>query len=254
MGWMQWMTQDSVTGALAVTITDVLNIAEFLDVDDETSDPLLSPVMAGIYSELRPKWNKRGVRIARSILENDPMQSINMIVIALRFKAIAKMNRDMYTMTQAGITAANSAGYATAYISGILRTINRARIALFNRLSAKPGGQEFSMDSNLVLVANEIHRDLIEPLFRPTNNIPFGTQQPLFPVSRVYTFKLASDLGISGDRAALILPYRHHRVGTFRPLEIGSVAQPINNATVVYGQQAYNAIVEEEEIQVLALS
>lgn len=250
--WMQWIAEDALSGALSATIVDIANLIEFEDVPAETSDVPLKDFLAAVWQDIRPEWKKAGVKIAYSILRLDPLQSLNAIAAGLRIKAMVKKNRDMYTATQAGIAAANTATYTTAFNTNIQRTINAGRITLFERLANS--GYEFNMNSPVVLLANEIQRDRIEPAFTLTNFVPFGTITVSYPVSRVYSFKVASDLGISGNKAVLIAPYRKNRVGTFNPLQIQNIQQPLNNAHIIWGQMAYNTIIEETQFQIINLS
>ncbi|WP_196299649.1 hypothetical protein, partial [Streptococcus pneumoniae] len=80
-------------------------------------------------------------------------------------------------------------------------------------------------------------RDLVEAAFALTVNTRTdsgnGTITVQYPISRVYTYNLAADLGISGSKVALILPARKNRFGIFKDATIESYLRQENNAVVI---------------------
>ena len=257
MQWRQWFATDPLQGGLKGSLYDILNLVSAHDLPTDTSDIPASDFMAATWANILPEYKGARVRVSREILQKDPMTTVNAIIVAIRYALEVKKSQLAYTATQAAITSANSSGYTTAYTgSSVVRTINVGRTALIQRNFNK--GYGLSGTTPCILVANEAHRDLIEAAFMITVNSLINSSNGTFivqyPISRVYTYNLAADLGISGTKCALILPSRKNRFGIFNDPRIESYLKQDNNAMQVDGREAYNWITEDDQFQVLTIA
>lgn len=257
MQWRQWFGVDPLQGGLKGSLFDILNTVVAHELNADTDDIPASDFMSSTWAAILPEYKGGRVRVSREILQKDPMTTINGIVVAIRYALEVLKSQLAYTATQAAITAANGAGYTTAYTAGsVVRTLNAARLALFQRNFNR--GWSLDGTTPAVLVANEAHRDLVEAAFAITVNSLInnanGTITVQYPITRVYTYNLAADLGISGSKAALILPARKNRYGIFKDAMIESYLRQENNAVVVDGREGYNFITDTQSFQVLTIA
>lgn len=257
MQWRQWFGVDALQGGLKGSLFDILNNVVGYELNADTDDIPASDFMSATWAAILPEYKGSRVRVSREILQKDPMTTINGIVVAIRYALEVLKSQLAYTATQAAITAANGAGYTTAYTSSsVVLTVNAARLALFQRNFDR--GWSLDGTTPAILVANEAHRGIIEAAFTLTTNTRTesanGTVIVQYPITRVYTYNLAADLGISGSKAALILPARKNRYGIFKDASIESYLRQENNAVVVDGREGYNFITDTQSYQVLTIA
>jgi len=257
MQWRQWFGVDPLQGGLKGSLFDILNLVVAYELNSDTADIPASDFMASTWASILPEYKGARVRVSREILQKDPMTTINNVITAIRYAMEVLKSQLSYTATQAAITAANGAWYTTAYTgSSVPRTLNAGRLALMQRNFDRGWGIDGTTPA--ILVANEAHRDLVEAAFALTVNTRTesanGTITIQYPISRVYTYNLAADLGISGSKVALILPARKNRYGIFKDAMVESYLRQENNAVVVDGREGYNFITDTSSFQVLTIA
>lgn len=250
--WQAVYAVDSVTDAMAVTLNDMLLTGEASRLKSPTESVPRSTHMSSTWEVIRPEYYGVAQEAANVVLRKDPLTRLNDIILALRIKLSKKRTSEAFTNIQAGISAANSASYVTAFGTDIPTTLNAARYTLAQR--SKDKGYELSPSTPYVLLANEALEETIERYFRETNNIPFGTVRVNRPISRYYTNNLAATLGISGTKALLVLPQRKCRMGIFDNIEITTWQDYDRNAQVFAAREAYTFTTDETQFQLLNLA
>lgn len=253
MTWMQWYETDSLVGGFRGSLYDIKNLVVAHQLASNTADIPRSPYMASTWATIEPEHFGAGVQMDRDVMSKDPLSALNNVIIAIRYAMEVKLSQEAFVNTQAAIAAANTAGYLTTFVaSNLPQTINNARVALALRNFNK--GYALNGSTPMIMLAYEGHRAAIEAAFRLTNTVNFGTQLVEYPVNRVYTFNVAASLGISGNKAVMILPGRKNRYGIFKNLSIDNYLQQNMNAVNVDGRQNYNFIADETQFQILNLS
>jgi len=259
MTWLSYITTDDVTTAFRATIYDVILGIKAYKLDSDTSPIPSSSFKASTWEDVRPEFYGTHVPISRTILELDPMTSINLVVIGMRIALMKMRVQVAFERIQAGIDAAITAGYTTAYTgSSVAKTLNAGYLTLIQRLRTK--GYGLTAQTPVTLTCSESLRDVVEPVFEITVNSLIasgnanGTIITRYPMTRQYTFNLASDLGASGTKVALILGQRRMRMANFRNAVIEGATDVAHNAQSMYGREAYNFLIDEEQIQICTIA
>lgn len=216
----------------------------------------MSKLRGTIWEDIKPEYYAAGVEIERAVVENDPMQTINNIVIALRVALLKIRTSTAFTRIQAAITAAISAGNTTAYTgSSIPKTLMAGYIALIERNKNK--GYAVSNKTPVVLTGYESHRAIVEPAFALTTNantnVPNGTITIQYPITRAYTFDLAAALGSSGSKVALVLPMQRNRVANFRAQRIETDVEISNDSQSTYARESFQFTYDSDQFQICTI-
>lgn len=251
--WMMVYQTDVVTDSMAMSLADVKNLVSFKRLKSSTDKLPFGDFMKSTWDNMEAIYFGGGVAASEEILKKDPLTTVNNIIIAIRIAAEVQKTTEATTAFQAGIVAANSGGYTTAFTSSIIKTLNKGRRDLIQRVK----GQGFNLNGNTqtVLIANESLRGDIEAQFLQTNSVPFGTVQVSYPITRVYTENVADDLGLGGAvKAVMVLPFRKNRFGLFKSLEIKSWEDPETASRKIGGREAYNFLTNEAQFQILTLA
>jgi hypothetical protein len=255
--WMLYTAMDVLEGTSKGTIFEVVNGVIAYQLVDPTDDVQMSPYKSATWEGIVPEFYAAGVRVDRLIVENDPMTSINNIAIAIRIALLKKKTEVAFLRVQAAITAAIAAGNTTAYTgASVPKTLNAAYLALIQRNRNK--GYSLTASTQVVLTGNESHRSTVESVFEITVNSLInnsnGTIRSRYPITRAYTFNLDADLGNSGEKVVLILPYRRIRCGMFRGQTVESQMLMANAAHEVYGRESYNFLHETDQFQIATIA
>lgn len=254
--WMSYLAVDVLTGSFKGTIFEIINKVVAHPIADSTDPIPFSKYKASTWENILPEYYGAAVAIEREILDNDPLSSLNNIVIAIRIALLKKKTEVAFERINAGIALAIAAGYVTAYTaSNLAKTLNSAYLTLIERNQGK--GYGLTGQTNTVLTGYEGHRSLVEPVFEITTNSlinnPNGTIRTRYPMTRQYSFYFEDDLGDSGSKMALILPFRRMRLGNFRTQKIESETKIDTNSQNTYGREAYNFLIDETQIQVVTI-
>lgn len=259
MSWMSYLVTDNLIGANKATIFDIVQGTEAYELENDTDQIKFSTYKGSVWENVLPEHYGAAIAVSQYIVDSDPLTSINNIVIAIRIALMKKRVEVAFQRINAGITAAISAGYTTAYTgSSIAKTLNTAYLSLITRNQTK--GYGLTGSTPVVLVSYEGHRDVIEPVFEITvnslvasNNLN-GTVITRYPMTRSYSFNFEDDLGDTGSKVALILPFRRMRMANFRGQNIQSQAEIATNSQNTYGRESYNFNIDETQIQVATIA
>ena len=244
---------DNATDVFSISLVSVINLVVFHQLKSANDKIPFGQFMASNWENLSGEFFGGGIAVGLQILLKDPLTSVNSIIVAIRIAAEVKKTAVATTNINAGIVAADAAGFTTSFTgSSVAATINAGRYTLAER--SKGNGYNIGRQTPMVLVANESIEELIETNFRETNNVAFGTLRVNRPITRVYTNNLSVSLGISGVKAVLWLPFRENRVGMFSNLAIESWLDPETNSRKVGGRESYNFLTNAAQAQILNLS
>jgi len=250
--WQFVYQTDVVTDTFSMQLATLRNLVTFKQLKSATDKIPFGPYMASDWENLEGVYFGGGVAVAEEILMKDPLTNINGIIVALRIGSEILRTTIATTNIQAGIVAANGAGYTQAFATNIPNTINQGRYTLAQRV--KGNGYGINRQTPYVLIANESLEELIESNFRETNNVPFGTLRVNRPMTRIYTNNLSVSLGISGVKALLVLPYRECRYGQFKNLTIQAWNDFETDSRKVGGREAYNFLTNYLQFQLINLN
>jgi len=251
--WEAAYTVDNLENGLTAQLTDMYNLIEIRQVPAPNSPIIFSDYMGSSWTGIVPDYYSGGVQFPDDVMRLDPMSNINAIIAALRFANSTKENRVMFAAMLAGIVAANTATFITAFSGTIQHTFNVAREALFNRLATTttPMGDM----TPVVLYSNPLNKDAIEAAFRQTNAVGFGTIQAEWAVERRYTRNLAVDFGLGGAaKAVLVVPGDKNRQGVFKPLQIVNERQVLVQSTAFATWHHYTSTTNANQFQLFNLS
>lgn len=256
MEWMPVFDMADLRTSRFGIITDIISLVKWGAYGQ--GEPIkLSPYMSSTFATLARQRYGGGVSIDRYEQQITTGQvfakTLNNIIAAMRYKAVINKKDVAYTIIQAAITAANTATYTTAFVSGDLpKTIDNGVVDLAERLSNN--GFEIS-DSDVVhLYANRRHKGAIEAAFNATRGDDGENIQTHANVVRHYTYNLATDLGISGSKVALVYPGKKNIWGDFAGLQFEQETKMLTNGIIVAGQEDYNAQMETTQVQVVTIA
>lgn len=251
--WRAVFAVDDLTRSSKGLITDIFNKVEW---DNYAFGEAIrtTPYKATAWSTIEPERFGGGVSFDRNLLIKDPMASINLAIAASRFASESNRAAEAYLFINAAIVLANAAGYVTSFVTSDLpQTLNNASVTLTQRNQNR--GYAVTAQTPKVLLANEIHRSVIEAAFRQTNSEDFGTLRVQYPISRGYTFNLAADLDLGGvAKAILILPARRNRQGNFKALQFETEQVIKTNLEDVVGQEEFEFQTDELQYQIVELA
>lgn len=258
MSFMQAFATDQVMGANGTyyTMWDIVQGTEAHHLASPTSPIPASNFQASYWSKIGPEFYGAHVPVARFILETDPLTTLNAIVIAIRVALMKKRSSEGFRFLQAGIDQAITDSQVTAYTaSSIARSLNTGYRALIRRNQNKGYGLNNSVP--VVMFASEGLRDILEAAFTLLStmvaaiNNNNGVVSVGYPIIRSYNWVLDEDLGDSGSKVALVLPFRKIRQGNFRNQMIESATKIETDSVSTYGREAYAHSVDSEQIEVV---
>lgn len=250
--WQALYQVDSVQGAQAMSLADVKRTTKAYRLKSANDKITFSDFLTTTWETIAGLWYGDGIAISESVLDSDPLTTINYIIVALRVALEELKTLVAFTNITAGISVANSASYVTAFATDIPTTINSARYTLAQR--SKGSGYNINRQTPYVLFANETFEETIERYFRDTNNIPFGTVRVNRPISRVYTNNLTPTLGLSGNLALLALPYQRCRYGQFKSISVETYRDPETRTRKTSAVESYNFLTNAAQFQIVTLS
>jgi len=259
--FMTYLSSFPVNGASKATFYDIVQGTTAYRLENDTDPIPFSTYKGATWESILPEHYGAAIAVSQYIVDDDPMTSINNIVIAIRVALLKLRVITAFERINAGIAAAISAGYVTSYTgSSLPQTIDAGYLALMERNQGKGFG--LTPRTPAVLTGSAYHELKVEAVFNITinsqnNNATSGNNGTLAvtkPITRQYSFNFATDLGDSGSLMALILPFRKMGMGNFRNQKIQSEAKIDTNSQNTYGRESYNFNIEEEQIQVITIA
>lgn len=259
--WMAYIVTDEVLGESKVNIFDVVQGTTAYRLQHDTDPIPFSPYKGSTWESVLPEHYGAAIAVSQFIIESDPMTSINNIVIAIRIALMKKRVEVMFQRMNAAIANAYTAGYVTAYTgSSLAQTIDAGYLTLMERNANKGFG--LTPRVPVVLTGSPYHELKVEGVFDITINSQNGnatvgnngTLRVRKPITRLYSFNYATDLGESGSLMAMILPFRKIRAANFRGQKIQSEAKIDTNSQNTYGRESYNSHIDETQIQVITIA
>ena len=259
--WMTYLVTDTIIGASKANIFDIVQGTNAHRLENDTDPIPFSPYKGSTWESVLPEHYGAAIAVSQYIIDDDPMTSINNIVIAIRIALMKKRVEVAFQRINAGIALAYSAGYVTAYTGGsIAQTIDDAYLTLIERNANKGFG--LTPRTPVVMTGSARHELKLEAAFKITINSQNanatagnnGTLEITKPVTRQYSFNFATDLGESGSLMAMILPFRRMRMGNFRGQKIQSEAKIDTNSQNTYGRESFNFHIDETQIQIVTIA
>lgn len=242
MEWMRVFRTVPLTESLLASVWEIKNMIQWHDMDSDISSIPESPIVDGIWATYKPKYKGSHVLLSRTLLKKDPFNYLSFIIQGTRYSAELKKTRDAYTQIQAQIVAADAAGYTTPFAGNLRTTYNNAAVTLRVRNSAK--GYAMSRNTPLLSMANEVWMGAIEANFVTTNTMMFPVVVAQYPIERAYTLNLASDLGLGGSKAVLILPNERSQFGMFDNYSQEQYQKPQNNSLGIISRMSYEFVAD----------
>jgi hypothetical protein len=254
MEWMPFFQQGDLRGSEVGGIVTFDNLVEWGDYG-QTDTIKTSEYATNAFETLKPQRRGGAVALNRRTLaiNRDFPITLNNVITAMRWSSLEYKAEVAYIFINAAIVASNSAYGSTAFVTGDLpQTINNASVTLLARLNGT--GRMVSANSVLHLYASMYHRAAIEAAFRASNGDDGENIKVQQPIIRHYSFNLAADLAISGNKAMLCWGGSKSVMGDFAGLNFETDTQIRQNGLIVVGQEDYNMAAEEEQVQVFNLS
>jgi hypothetical protein len=254
MEWMRVFRTVPLTEALLASVWEIKNMIVWHDMDSDISSIPESPIVEGVWTTYKPKYKGAHVLLSRTTLKKDPFQFLTFIVQGARYAAELKKTRDAYTQIQAAILLANSNGFTTAFAGNLRTTYDQAALTLRVRESGK--GYAMSAQTPLISLANEVFMGAINANFVTTNTMTFPAIVSQYNIERLFTLNLASDLGLGGSKAVLVLPNEQSQFGIFDNYAMEQYIKPQNNALGLIARMAYEFVTEEtgSQFQIVSLA
>jgi hypothetical protein len=256
MEWMPVFDMADLRSSRFGIITDIISLVKWGAYGQ--GEPIkLSPYMSSTFATLGRQRYGGGVSIDRYEQQVTTgavfAKTLNNIIAAMRYKAVINKKDVAYAIMQAAIAAANTATYTTAFVTGDLpQTLDNGVVALNTRLSNK--GFEVSDSDVIHLYASRSLRSKVEAAFRATNGDDGENITAPTNVVRHYTYNLASTLGISGSKVALVYPGKKNIWGDFAGLQFEQETKMLTNGINVAGQEDYNAQMNTEQVQIVTIA
>lgn len=254
MEWMRVFRTVPLTEALLASVWEIQNMIQWHDMDSDISSIPESPIVEGVWTTFKPKYKGSRVLLSRTTLKKDPFSYLTFIIQGTRYSAELKKTRDAYTQIQAQIVAADANGYTTAFSGNLRTTYNNAAVTLRTRNSGK--GYAMSRQTPLLSMANEVWLGAIESNFVTTNTMQFPVVVAQYPIERSYTLNLASDLGLGGSKAVLILANERNMFGMFDNYAQEQYQLPENNALGIITRMSYEIVADltGTQFQIISLA
>lgn len=254
--WMAVYRMDDLTGGFMGSITTIKQSFRFAQVNDKTDPAPMGPFAKSEWSIITPEFFKGGMKIANDILLKDPLTSLNLIFVVARYAMLEMKTANAYLGLNAGFTAANSAGYTTAFTTSAQKSITLGKVALLTRNKAK--GFKLTANSQIRIFASlELQGDVetIFGAFAPNNNEIAKNYRAIGNFTRHYSLNVESDLGLGGgDCVALVLGQYDNCIGQFSNPKFAQDQDILTDTTRVVAQEDYIFLTEETQIQIVHIS
>jgi hypothetical protein len=247
MEWMRVFRTVPLTESLLASVWEIKNMIVWHDMDSDISSIPESPIVDGIWATYKPQYKGSHVLLSRTLLKKDPFGYLTFIIQGTRYSAELKKTRDAYTQIQAQIVLADAAGYTTAFAGNLRTTVNNAAVTMRTRLSGR--AYAMSRQTPLVLMANEVWMGAIEANFVTTNTMMFPVVVSQYNIERAYTLNLASDLGLGGSKAVLILANERSQFGIFDNYSQEQYQKPQNNSLGIISRMSYEFVADATGVQ-----
>lgn len=247
MEWMRVFRTVPLTESLLASVWEIKNMIVWHDMDSDISSIPESPIVDGIWATYKPQYKGSHVLLSRTLLRKDPFGYLTFIIQGTRYAAELKKTRDAYTAIQAQIVIADAAGYTTPFSGNLRTTYNNAAVTMRTRLSNK--GYGMSRATPLLSLANEVWMGAIEANFVTTNTMQFPLVVSMYNIERAYTLNLASDLGLGGSKAVLILPNERSQFGMFDNYSQEQYQKPQNNSLGIISRMSYEFVADATGVQ-----
>jgi len=254
--WTSIFRMDDLTGGFMGSIGNIRTSIRFERVNDKTDPAPMGTYAKGDWETFGPEFYKGGLRIANSILQKDPLTSLNLIFVAIRWKMMETKSGAAYEMINAMIAAASAAGYVQSFTTSPQKTLSLGRVALLRRLKGKGYGISRGLQTR-IFGALELEGDIetIFAGFSPNTNQVAVNYKVVGNYTRHYSLNLATDLALSGPNAcAIIAPGLLNNMGIFENVKLNQDSEILTDTTLIVASEDYIFRGEEQQVQVINLA